>query len=132
MIAIQISRRHGNLSSTIESFVQEKLSRLEKYLKESSRVEVVLDQEHDEYTCELILHSNRRGEQVIVKDSGEELRSSIDHAVEKLSSQLARNKSRRKDHHRGTRRDDEAGQDRSEAPDEPSYEEIVNQEIKGE
>ena len=107
---------------------------MEKYLKDSSRLDVVLDREHENFKCELILHSARRGGQIVVRDQSPEIHACIDLAVEKLSRQLVKSKDRRTDHHRGNRREDEttittSGEEKGE---EPSYEDIINREIKGE
>jgi putative sigma-54 modulation protein len=130
LIHIDITMRHGTLPRELEMFIREKLQRLQKYLKDSSRFEVVLDREHELHRCELLLHSLRRQDgQVIVKAEHADLHACIDGAVEKLDRQLAKHKERRKDHHRGQRRPE--GLPAEEPPEDPSYEDIVKKDIRG-
>ncbi len=134
MTPFEITMRHGDVPAQLDSFIEEKVGRLEKYLAKSSRIEFVLDRANDDYKCEMILHSSRRGGQVVVHDSHAEVRACIDLVFEKMTRKLQKSKDRRKDHHRGTRLGDEATivRDSEGGVDEPSYEDIVNQQMKGE
>ena len=137
MASIEITKRHTELPADLEDYVRGKVERIEKYLKEESRIEFVFDKVHDEYTIEAVVHPQRRGGQFVVRDSKADLHSAVDAVIEKLRTQLVKDKDRRKDHHRGVGLGEElasasqgdagtAGED-----DEPSYEEIVQKEVRG-
>ncbi len=127
--------RHGSVPKSLESFVDEKLGRLERYLTDSSRIEFILEKEHETFKCEMIVHSGRRGGQVVVHDdASEDVRTSIDQVIEKMSRRLKKSKELRKDHHRGSGLGEEFAQPASDSDagtDEPSYEDIVNRQLKG-
>ena len=132
MANLNITVRHGQAPSYLEQFVSDKVSRLDKFLHESSRIELIVDQSKDKYRCEMIVHSSRRGGQVEVHDQSDDLRSCVDLVVEKMSRRLSKLKDRRKEHHRGRAPEGGASdQDRDSATVEPSYEDIVDREIKG-
>ena len=136
MIAYDITMRHGSVPKGLDYFIAERLERLEKYLRESSRVEFVLEKDHEVFRCEAIVHDQRRGSNIVVHESHEEIHASLDGVLEKMRSVLVKRKDRRKDHHRGHGIGEELSASppgsEEEGSDEPSYEDIVNKEVKGE
>ena len=135
MTAFEITMRHGDAPPDLHRFVEEKISKLDKFLKPASRLEVVLDRVHENFTCEVILHSSRRGGQVVVSDRHTDVHACVDQTLEKLSRQLQKQKDRRVERHRAGWRGDEvprAGRDDGIGPEEPTYEDIVNRQVRGE
>ena len=134
MTAYEITMKHGSVPEGLGSLIEEKIARLEKYLKESSRIEFILEEDHDRFRCEAIVHDRRPGTNIVVHDTADQIRSSLDGVLEKMRTVLVKRKDRRKDHHRGHGLGEQLA---SSTPpesdeDEPSYEDIVKQEIKGE
>ena len=134
MINLEITVRHASLGDDVDAFVKEKVTRLEKYLSGSPRIEVILDRDNEQFRCEMIVHSSRKGSHMVAHVTHEDPRACIDMVIEKLGRHLARFKDKGRYHKRGVRREDDArasSPSGEEGGNEPSYEDIVQREIKG-
>jgi len=128
---LEITVRHTQLSEELEELIRNKVVRIEKFLRGTPRLELIIEKEHEKYRCEMIVHASRKGAHRVAHDLADELATCVDHVVEKMGRQLAKFNDRKKDHHRG----EKGGTEQPPAEtgsDEPSYEQIVQREIKGE
>ena len=136
MTTFDITMRHDTLPNDLQEHVEEKLQRMDKHFRgREPRIEFILDRDRDNYCCEMIVHDAAGGAAPIVSRTvAAEPRVCVDQAMEKAKAQLIKLNSRRRDHHRGQRPGDgaPASSHSDEERDEPSYDEIVNREIKGE
>jgi ribosomal subunit interface protein len=133
VIKLDITMRHAKLRSDFEEFVREKVARLEKYLRGDPRAEIILDHDHELFQCEVIVHGSSKGVPLVAHVSHEDPRACVDLVIEKVGRQLVKLKDRRIARHRGRGAETftEPGEE-PEGGDEPSYEDIVQREIKGE
>lgn len=130
MIKLDITMRHASLKADFEAFVREKVSRLEKFLRGDPRVEVVLDHEKGSFRCEMIVHASSKGSHMVAHVAHEDPRAAVDAVLEKMARQLSKQHDRRRDH-RG-KAEARAEDSPVDEVDEPTYEDIVKREIKGE
>lgn len=131
-MAISLTVRHGDAPADLQSYLADKCERLEKYLRDTPRIEFVLQKDHLEWVGEAILHGSRHHERLVAKHSNPDARTCGEVLVEKLERQLEKGKERRKDH-RGPSMGDALAEPPPAAPagELPSYEEIVRRKLDG-
>ena len=95
---IDITARHIELRESARSYAQDRAARLPHYFDKVSRVEVVIDREGGDFTCEY--HVSAEGhEEFVARAVDRELNASIDLAHDKVVRQLNDWKSRLRDNH---------------------------------
>ena len=95
---ITITGRHVTVTEHIKGYARDRAERLPHYLNTVSRVEVIIDREGNDYTCEY--HVTADGHDVFVaKASDRGLTASIDLVHDKVVRQLNDWKSRIRDNH---------------------------------
>lgn len=130
MAQISLTVRHGPTPDGMQEFTIEKCARLEKFLRGNPRIEIVLERDHETWKGEAILHGSRHHERLVAHDGNADAHGCIEHLIDKIARQLVNSKERRKDHHLPPAKGGEApAADRG--GDEPSYEEIIRDELKG-
>jgi ribosomal subunit interface protein len=92
-----ISTRHTEVSDGIRSFVEEQFSRLDRFERRITRVEVTLLEEKNRKEVEARLSIARAG-QIHAHAESADFRSAVDSVIAKLTRQLKRQRSRAKDH----------------------------------
>jgi putative sigma-54 modulation protein len=92
-----ISARHFDVSQSIRELVEERFSRLEKFEERIGRVEVTLLEEKNRYEVQGDLGVDGGGRMYAHAEAAD-FRTALDRVVDKLGSQLRRNRSRYKDH----------------------------------
>ncbi len=87
---ISITFRHMDASPAIKNYAEEKVGKLQKFLKEPMTAKVTLSLEKLAHSAEVRLSSG--GEHVEAKEVGEDLYASIDKVIDKLERQIRGNK----------------------------------------
>ena len=100
---IDIAMRHiDNPPTSIKEYIQEKLSRLDRYTRLITRIQVVASDEHTHdqnrrYFMEGVAHLPR-GREVVAKVSGSCLFEATDALADRLDTQVSRIKDKERDH----------------------------------
>ncbi|MAJ47279.1 MAG: ribosomal subunit interface protein [Planctomycetes bacterium TMED75] len=95
---VTITGRHVNVTNHVEGYARERAEKLPHYLDTISRVEVTIDREGNDYTCEYHVHAE--GHDVFVaKAHDRDLTACIDLVHDKVVRQLNDWKSRIRDNH---------------------------------
>ena len=95
---ISITGRHLEIEDRVRKYAEDRAQRLPHYFDKVSRVEVVIDREGGDFTCEI--HVSAEGHDDFVAKAGDrELTASIDLAHDKVVRQLNDWKSRLRDNH---------------------------------
>ncbi|MEW6079334.1 MAG: ribosome-associated translation inhibitor RaiA [Thermodesulfobacteriota bacterium] len=102
---MQVSVTFKNIepSERLKSFVQEKLSKFDKFFNGPAEANVILSTEKFRSIVEVSLS----GDRLVIngKEETEDIHSAVDLVVDKLEKQIKKNKQKIKDHHRsGARR----------------------------
>ncbi len=101
---INVSARHGHLSTATREKITEKVERLFRLYDRLTAVNVTVDLEHKE-TPELEIRvSVERTADIVATDRSENLMASLDGAVHKLEQQLRKHKEKRTNHRNTGRR----------------------------
>jgi len=87
---VAITRKNADLSESLKSYCEGKLSMLTKYYGKIIDANVVMDNEGKEHSVEITLRVSRRT--FFAKDKSINLRAAIDSSVEKLYKQLIKSK----------------------------------------
>ena len=83
---ISITFRHMDTSAAIKKYAEEKVGKLQKFLREPMTAKVTLSLEKLAHTAEMRVSSG--GEHVEAKEVGEDLYASIDKVIDKLERQI--------------------------------------------
>lgn len=97
---IEVTSRHENNSKEIKEYAIEKAGKIFKYFNNIIKVKVILDQEKDNHTAEIIV-SVSRGNQLVAEVTHPDMHAAIDLLVDKMERQLVRFKERLKDRRTG-------------------------------
>lgn len=100
---VEISGIRVPITEEIDSFVQKKIKKLEKYFKDIISCHLVLKNEKDRYEAEINLHI--KGMTINGKEATDDLHASIEGAINKVARQSKKYKEKKKNHkltwHRG-------------------------------
>ena len=78
----------------LRDYAQERVQHVEKYGEKFEKSEIILDVQHGETLCEIVLHPHR-GSSLIAHNKAQDGRSAIDGAVVKLERQFLKNKEKK-------------------------------------
>jgi putative sigma-54 modulation protein len=91
-VQINISARHGHLSSATQQRISEKVERVRRYYDRVSAIAVTVDLEHaDQPSVELVVSAEHH-EDFVATDSAESLLTAIDSALHKVEMQIRKHK----------------------------------------
>jgi putative sigma-54 modulation protein len=93
-MSLDITGKHINVTPAIRRFTSEKLEKLQKYLDDINRIEVILSVEKRRHIAEITLHS--RASSFAGRGETDDLYSAIGVAIEKLEHQAKRHKEKLK------------------------------------
>lgn len=90
-MGILITGRHVEVPEALRAYINEKAQKLSRYYDRIHDIEVVLDQDSDQLTAEMIVRVERK-HTYIASDSGPDALALIDGITEKLGRQLVKHK----------------------------------------
>jgi ribosomal subunit interface protein len=96
-VSIEVVSRHQHVSEKTRDFATEKAGRLTRFNSRISRIQVLLDERHEDFISEFIVHVDS-GATIVSKEAASGYRASIISAVEKLERQLKKDKEKRQNH----------------------------------
>ena len=97
---IDITSRHEPVTERQRSYASEKAAKLLRFHKRISRIQIVIDDAHEEPSVEMVVHVDS-GATLVAREHQEHFKGAIDHLVDKMERQLKKNNEKRK-HHKGT------------------------------
>ncbi|MBN1588328.1 MAG: ribosome-associated translation inhibitor RaiA [Pirellulales bacterium] len=98
---IKISARHGTLSETTQSRIQEKVEKLTRFYERIKAIEVTVDLEHrDAPSVDIRVLAEHKND-FVAREHAEELMVAVDAVIHKLEQQIRKHKEKIQDHHRG-------------------------------
>ncbi len=89
---IHVTGRHLRLTKAIQSYVDQKVSKAQKYFDNIVWAQVLLSVEKRSHHCEIVLHASKQTFRALAKSST--LYAAIDLASDKIDTQLRRYKDR--------------------------------------
>jgi ribosomal subunit interface protein len=96
-LRVQIAARHCDVPDSVRRRTEEQIGRLAKYDPRVGAAEVVYEEEKRTKKVEVVL-SVDRSEPVVARGEGEEFRTALDKAVDRLSRMLKRQRDQAKSH----------------------------------
>ncbi len=88
---IEISTRHGSLTSNQHAYVQEKAEKLQKYFGRLMSIEVALEPIKNDWQVEILVSAEHKHDFVAL-ETGSTPEAAMDQCVHKVESQLRRYK----------------------------------------
>ncbi len=104
MVEVLITGRHVVVPEELRTYITSKAEKLERFYDRIHEVEVVLDQESDLYTTEMIVRADHK-HTFVAKETGPDPTGLVDAVVDKLERQLTRHKEK----NRNRKHDGKAG-----------------------
>ena len=97
-VPIDVTTRHGHVTQTQHEYVVRKASKLPRYFKKVTRIEVVVQEGlHEHPVVEMIVHLSV-GEPVLAKEDSDHFNQTIDLLIDKAERQLTKLKEKWTDH----------------------------------
>ncbi|MEO6593384.1 MAG: ribosome-associated translation inhibitor RaiA, partial [Planctomycetota bacterium] len=96
-MTIEFKGRHDHITERMQAHAAKKLARLHRFHDRLLRIEVVADHPHKNPEVELIVHL-RRGAPMVAKERGTSFSGTIDLLVDKMETQLRKQKEKKKEH----------------------------------
>jgi len=93
---IQITVRHTKASDSLKDKITEKLQKMEKFNEKITAAHVILDAEHTEKSCELLL--NAQNQRLSAKGKGDNVGKAVDDAITKIERQIKKITEKVKNH----------------------------------
>ena len=90
---ISLVERSGQLSDAAKDYAREKAGKLAKYFDRLEEVEVIIAQQSQKYSVEMIAKTDHR-QTFVASEVHEDVRASVDLVVDKMERQLVRHKER--------------------------------------
>jgi putative sigma-54 modulation protein len=90
---IHVTSRHARTSASVRRFLEERLSRVERFAPVTD-AHVVFDVQKSRHVAEILVHV--RGREILAREESHDLKTSIDAAVERIERQVKRLKDRQK------------------------------------
>ncbi|MCB9253806.1 MAG: ribosome-associated translation inhibitor RaiA [Bdellovibrionaceae bacterium] len=94
---IEITFRNLEATEAIRAFALQRLERLHKYVSYNLKIHVLLEVEKKEHRAEVTCHAEHK--ELVSNGASENLYESIDLAVERMESQLRKERDKKKGHH---------------------------------
>ncbi|KPJ53973.1 hypothetical protein AMJ39_02410 [candidate division TA06 bacterium DG_24] len=106
---INITARHFDLTSALKEYIEETLTKLERFSNHLIEAHVILEKEGYRHIAEMVLHVNRST--LMAKEESDDMYMAADRAAEKLEKQIKRYEERLKDerHRAGSRNKETQG-----------------------
>ncbi len=99
-VRIDYTDRHEQHPDTVKEYALEKVHKLLRFFDGVKHIEIVLDQEHDQHSAEVIV-SAAPSLHFVGHATCDSIMPAIDRVVSKLERQVVKAKERLRDHHRG-------------------------------
>ena len=99
---VNVSGHHIDVSDALRTYVNEKMSRIERHFDHVSNVHVVLTNENKTKKAEASVNLARA--QLFADAKNEDMYAAIDALVDKLDRQIIKHKEKLTDHHRAEAR----------------------------
>jgi putative sigma-54 modulation protein len=92
---INITARHFNLTPALKAYIEEVLTKLERFSNHLLEAHVILEKEGYRHIAEMVVHANRST--MTAKEESSDMYLAADRAAEKIEKQLKRYEERLKD-----------------------------------
>ena len=93
---IVVNARHMEVTDSIRNFVEAKVSKLPKFLDNILSIEVILDKEATKAVTEIVVTAKKKNT-FVASHRDDDLYTSVDQCLHKISEQLRRHKDRVRD-----------------------------------
>jgi len=95
---LNVSGHHVDLTEAMQSYVENKMERLERHFDQVTNVNVILSVEKLRQKAEATIHIT--GNDIFANAEDENMYAAIDALIDKLDRQIKKHKEKKTDHHR--------------------------------
>lgn len=97
---IIVKGRHVDVNDQVRDYIREKASKVTRFYDRIHEIEVILDQESEQFTCEMIVRIDH-GNTSVARETGPEAIALIDLVVEKIERQIIKQKEKLRNNKKG-------------------------------
>jgi putative sigma-54 modulation protein len=97
LVQVRVTGRHVEVTKEVRDYLDEKVLKLPRFYDHIHGVEVVLDHESEQFSCEMIVHADRK-QTFVAHGTGPDTFALIDKVIEKLERQLTKHKEKNRGH----------------------------------
>ena len=95
---LQVKAHHANVTDSVRTYAEKRISKLDKRLHDLTLVEVTLSREHnpsisDDHSAEAVVYT--KGPTIVARESAQTYEAAIDRLVDKLERQIERYRDKR-------------------------------------
>jgi len=95
---LQVKAHHANVTDSVRTYAEKRISKLDKRLHDLTLVEVTLSREHnpsisDDHSAEGVVYT--KGPTIVARESAQTYEAAIDRLVDKLERQIERYRDKR-------------------------------------
>lgn len=116
---IHVTARHLKLTKALQSYVEEKVGRAQRYFDHIIWAQVVLEVEKKAHSCEIVIHASRQTFRALAR--GVDLYAAVDLASDRIDAQLRKFKEKVRNHHKEIEPAPVAAAELNGAPSEISF-----------
>lgn len=122
---VEITARHGSVSETVRSHINEKSQKLLTYFERVTAIQVTIDFEKDRAGVEILVDTEHK-HNFVARDVGDGVLATFDSALHKMEQQIRKYKQKIQDHRRDVPMNElvESGLDAEEDEEETDEPEI--------
>ncbi len=93
----RITIRNGSLSDEIQNTITQKVSKLPRFFDRTTGIQVVADMQHEDPKVEIIVSAEETND-FVASDTGSNVLSALESAIQKIEVQLKKHKEKIKGH----------------------------------
>jgi putative sigma-54 modulation protein len=90
-LEISVTGRHLELTDSMRQFVQDKVSKLERFFDRIESVQVIADRESTRFRTEIVLRTDHK-HTLVAQTEADDFRESVDLVIDKMERQLREHK----------------------------------------
>lgn len=97
---IIVKGRHVDVNDQVRDYIHEKASKVTRFYDRIQEIEVVLDQESEQFTCEMIVRADHHTT-TVARETGPEAFALVDLVVDKIERQIIKHKEKLRNNKKG-------------------------------
>ena len=94
---IHLTARHVEITGDVREYIEEKLQKLPRFYDRIHEIEVVLDNDSEQFSVEMIVRTDRR-HTIVARETGPDTLALVDVLIDKLERQLTKHKEKNRNH----------------------------------
>jgi len=96
-VQVRVTGRHVEVTPEVRQYIDDKAQKLPRFYDHIHKIEMILDHESEQFSCEMIVHADRK-QTFVARGTGPDTFALIDLVIDKLERQLTKHKEKNRLH----------------------------------